>query len=158
ELQDKNRQLQALNAQLVQASDLKEAFIKVASHELRTPLTIVLGLADLARQSNGVGEPLPGWLEQIYGGSQRLNRLIDQMTKVLAAGRFERPLARREVALADLVQTAANDMAPFAVQRRQTLEVHAPPQLGTMALDADEVRDSLAHLILNAIKFTPDGG
>src|SRR5438270_7890273 len=79
ELQDKNRQLQTLNAQLVQASDLKEAFIKVASHELRTPLTIVLGLADLARQSNGVGEPLRGWLEQIYGGSQRLNRLIDQM-------------------------------------------------------------------------------
>jgi len=158
ELQEKNYQLQTLNAELVQASDLKEAFMKVASHELRTPLTIVLGLADLARQSNGVGEPLRGWLEQIYGGSQRLNRLIDQITKVLAAGRFERPLARRDVPLADLVQTAANDMVPFAVQRGQTLEVHAPPELGTMALEADKVRDSVAHLILNAIKFTPDGG
>src|SRR5438105_5809279 len=48
EVQEKNRQLEAANAELRQANELKKAFIKVASHELRTPLTIVLGLADLA--------------------------------------------------------------------------------------------------------------
>ncbi|HEV3260869.1 MAG TPA: hybrid sensor histidine kinase/response regulator [Gemmataceae bacterium] len=158
ELQEKNCQLEAMNAELRQASNLKEAFIKVASHELRTPLTIVLGLADLARQTDGVGEPLHNWLEQIYHGSQRLNRLIEQITRVLVAGRFERTLARADVSVANLVRTAANDMVPFAVQRHQTLEVDAPPELGVMALDADKLRDSVAHLILNAIKFTPDGG
>jgi len=158
ELQEKNGQLEAANAELLQASNLKEAFIKVASHELRTPLTIVLGLADLARQTGGAGEPLHNWLEQIYGGSQRLNRLIDQITQLLVAGRFDRTLARQDVALADLLHTAARDMAPFAVRRRQKLDVDAPADLGTMALDADKLRDSVAHLILNAIKFTPDQG
>lgn len=69
ELQEKNRLLEFKNQELKQASDLKEAFIKVASHELRTPLTIVLGLADLARQTEEVADPLHNWLEQIYTGS-----------------------------------------------------------------------------------------
>src|SRR5207302_8526278 len=132
EVQEKNRQLELMNAELRQANDLKDAFIKVASHELRTPLTIILGLADLARQTAGLGEPLQQWLDHIHTGSQRLNHLIDQMTKMLAAGRFERPLARKEIALADLLRSAADDMAPFLERRHQKLQVEAPADLGTM--------------------------
>src|SRR5437016_4256295 len=47
ELQVKNRELSAANAELVQTNELKEAFIRVASHELRTPLTILFGLTQL---------------------------------------------------------------------------------------------------------------
>jgi signal transduction histidine kinase len=151
ELQEKNRQLEAAN-------HLKEAFIKVASHELRTPVTIVLGLADLARQSPGLPEPLRQRLERIYGGGQRLHRLVDQMVKLLQVGRFERPLAREDVALGDLLGAAADDVAPFVEQRQQTLAVDAPPDLGTVAVEPDKLRDSVAHLLLNAVKFTADGG
>ena len=40
-------ELQATNAQLVEADRLKSAFIEVASHELNTPVAVILGLADL---------------------------------------------------------------------------------------------------------------
>jgi signal transduction histidine kinase len=158
EVQEKNRQLEAANAELRQANRLKEAFIKVASHELRTPLTIVLGLADLARHTQSVEEPLHGWLEQIFAGSQRLNRLIDQITKFLVAGRYERPLVRQPVDLADLLRLAAHDMTAFVAQRQQVLKVDLPGDLGMVNVEADKLRDSVAHLLLNAIKFTPDGG
>jgi signal transduction histidine kinase len=158
ELQEKNRRLGALNTELQQASDLKEAFIKVASHELRTPLTIVLGLADLARQTDGVGQPMGQWLDHIYTGTQRLNDLVQQMTKLLAAGRFERSLVRRETSLAELLQAAAAELAPFVQKRKQTLVVDAPGDLGAIFVDAAKLRDSVEHLLLNAIKFTPDGG
>jgi signal transduction histidine kinase len=158
ELQEKNRQLEAMNAELRQAGELKEAFIKVANHELRTPLTIVLGLADLARQTDGVAEPVHSWLEQIYSGGQRLNRLIEQMGKHLLAGTFDRPVVRQPVQLDELLRSAAAEMTPFVQQRRQTLEVQAPAELGTMDLEPDKLRDSVEHLVLNAIKFTPDAG
>src|SRR5947209_7168038 len=134
ELQEKNRQLETANAELLQANELKKAFIKVASHELRTPLTIVLGLADLAQRQPGVEQPLRHWLERIYAGSLRLNERVDQMIKLLLADRFERTLARKDVDLAAMLKAAADDVGTFIGQRRQRLEVDLPPGLGTMAI------------------------
>ena len=52
----------------------------------------------------------------------------------------------------------AQPSAVVAPPRRQELVADVPPELGTMNVDADKVRDSLNHLLLNAIKFTPDEG
>jgi signal transduction histidine kinase len=158
ELQEKNRQLEAANAELRQGNELKKAFIRVASHELRTPLTIVYGLADLARRSPDVGEPLRHWLERIYAAGERLSGMVDQMLKLLQADRFERPLVREEVPLTELLHQAVADVVTFVEWRRQKLETDIPPDLGRLAVEADKVRDSVAHLLLNAVKFTPDGG
>ena len=157
-VQQKNVQLEEANAELRQANDLKKAFIKVASHELRTPLTIVMGLSDLARRTPGVGEPLGHWMERIYAGSLRLNERIDLMIKLLLADRFERPLARRPVDLAGLLRGAAAEVGTFIEQRNQTLTVDAPADLGTLAVEEDKLRDSVFQLLINAVKFTPDGG
>jgi signal transduction histidine kinase len=158
ELQEKNRQLESANAELRQANDLKKAFIKVASHELRTPLTIVLGLADLAQRQPDLAPQLRHWLERIYAGGVRLNERVDQMVKLLLADRFERPLDRREVELGDLLRKAAADVSVFIEQRHQRLEVDVPADLGTFAIDPDKVRDSVFQILVNAVKFTPDGG
>src|SRR5437763_390845 len=89
ELQDKNRQLQRSN-------ELKEAFIRVASHELRTPLTILYGLTQLAIQTPEVGGQVRDWLDSIHRAAGRMDRLVNQIVKMLQVGRFERPLQRRE--------------------------------------------------------------
>src|SRR5204862_2116001 len=123
ELQEKNRQLETANESLLQANELKKAFIKVASHELRTPLTIVLGLADLAQRQPDLSPQLRHWLERIYAGSVRLNERVDQMIKLLLADHFERPLARQKVDLTELLRTAAADVTTFIEQRRQKLEL-----------------------------------
>ena len=158
ELQVKNRELESANQQLSQANDLKKAFIKVASHELRTPLTIVMGLSDLARNAPNLQAPLDRWVDRIYAGSQRLNVSIDQMVKMLLADQFDRPLVRTDVDLAQLLRAAAADVGSFVEQRKQTLEVDVPADLGTLRVEADKIRDSVAQLLMNAIKFTPDGG
>lgn len=158
EVWEQNRRLEIVNTELRQANDLKVAFIKVASHELRTPLTIMLGLSELAYMHGDASPDLKSWIEQIHQGSKRLGRLIDQIVQMLLSGTFERPLARTEVALADLIQQAAADVAPFLAQRRQRLDIHVPDDLGTLAVEPDKLRDSLTHLLLNAVKFTPDGG
>jgi signal transduction histidine kinase len=158
ELQEKNRQLEEANAELRQANELKKAFIRVASHELRTPLTIILGLSDLARRTQNLAHPLSHWLDRIHAGGQRLNIMVDQMLKLLLAERFERPLAMEAVDLAELLRRAAEDVATFAEWRHLTLDIDLPADLGTITVEPDKIRDSVAHLLLNAIKFTPDGG
>jgi signal transduction histidine kinase len=158
ELQEKNRQLEAINAELRQANEIKKAFIKVASHELRTPLTIILGLSDLAQRTAEPGSPLHHWLERIYASGQRLNERVDLMIKLLLADRFERPLARQEVSLTTLLRRAAADVASFVEQRRQQLLLDFPEDLGTVWVEPDKIHDSICQLLINAIKFTPDEG
>jgi len=158
ELKEKNVQLEAANVELRQANELKKAFIKVASHELRTPLTIVMGLSDLGRHTPGVPANVVEWLDRIHVGSIRLNERVDLMIKLLLADRFERPLLPSPVSLSALVKSAAQEVATFIDQRKQKLEVDVPGDLGTINVEEDKIHDCVFHLLVNAIKFTPDGG
>lgn len=158
ELQEKNEQLEAANQELQQANEMKSAFIKVASHELRTPLTIVMGLSELAHLTLDVPPPLNEWIERIYKSSQRLNDRINQMIKLLMAGRYEKPLARDHVDAAGLLRAAAGDVQTFIDQRKQHLEVTLPDNLGNIFVEEDKIHDSVLQLLINAVKFTPDGG
>jgi signal transduction histidine kinase len=158
EVQDKNKQLEEANAELRQANELKRAFIRVASHELRTPLTIVMGLSELAQHAQGISEPLQDWIERIHTGSVRLNRSVDQMVKLLLAERFERPLTPKPVELPRLLNAAAEEVGSFISQRRQKLVRVIPDDLGIIQAEEDKLYDSVVQLLVNAIKFTPDGG
>jgi len=151
ELQDKNQEL-------LEANEIKEAFIRVASHELRTPLTILYGLMQLALATPGLVQPWLDWIRNSLKASERLNRLVDQLTKMLLAGQFERPLDKRPTELAPLLKQAAQDVRPFVEQRKQELGVKLDSDLGTLNIEAAKIRDSVEHLLLNAIKFTPDQG
>jgi signal transduction histidine kinase len=158
ELENKNRQLEQTNAELAQANALKTAFIEVASHELRTPLTILLGMTDLAARAPGVQDPLRGWLERIRHAGERLVHLVNQLITMLSVGRFDRPLERRPVDAGALLDEAVHDVEPFVELRQQSLARDWPADLGTIHVEPAKVRDSINHLLLNAIKFTPDGG
>jgi signal transduction histidine kinase len=161
ELKTKNAELERANVELKRADELKSAFIRVASHELRTPLTILMGLADLTTrqgEAGGLPEPAAGWVRRMYTASQRLQHLIDQILRMLAAQQFERRPDRRPTDLGRLVRKAIDDVRPFAEIRHQQLEIDAPENSVSIDVDEEKIRDSVNHLLLNAIKFTPDGG
>src|SRR5258706_3083504 len=158
ELRTKNTELELANAQLKRADELKNAFIRVASHELRTPLTILVGMSDLAARQGGAVEPLAGWIKRIHAAGLRLKYLIDQIVSMLTAQQFERKPDVRPTDLGQLVRRAIDDVRPFAEVRRQELRTDLPDDPGTIEVDEQKIRDSINHLLLNAIKFTPDGG
>jgi signal transduction histidine kinase len=157
QLQRKNAELEAANAELKRADELKNAFIRVASHELRTPLTILMGMSDLAARQ-GTVEPLHSWLNRINAAALRLKYLIDQIVGMLAAQQFERKPELKPTDLGNLVRQALDDVRPFAEVRQQKLREELPADPGVINVDEQKIRDSLNHLLLNAIKFTPDGG
>jgi signal transduction histidine kinase len=151
-------ELQEKNLELQQANEMKEAFIRVASHELRTPLTILYGLTQLALSTPGLVQPWLDWIRGSLKAGERLNRLVDQLTKMLLAGQFERPLEKRPTELTPLLKQAAEDVRPFVEQRRQELSMKLDLNLGSLNIEAQKIRDCVEHLLLNAIKFTPDQG
>lgn len=152
-------ELEVKNATLARASDLKSAFIRVLGHELRTPLTIQLGLTRLALRSPGLAPPeVRDWLGRIERAAQRLYRRSEQLMVLLHGEHFARSMDKAPIDIAVIVREAADEVRPFVDQRHQVLVVDAPSDLGSVVVDASKIEDSLNQLLLNAIKFTPDGG
>jgi len=154
----KNEQLKKANRELHEASELKTAFIQVSSHELRTPLTLLLGLSDLAARAPGIPEPARGWIGQIKAASDRMMHLVNQIVTMLSAGKFDKSIQKQPTDLADLLQLAVDDVRPFIELRKQTIACDCPKDLGSLPLEPERMRDCINHLLMNAIKFTPDGG
>src|SRR6266480_3094922 len=151
-------ELQRKNEELERANSLKQAFIEVASHELRTPLTILSGLVGLSLRVQSLGDPLKDWLKRIDQAGQRLQMLVNQLVTMLEAKKFDRPLEKKTVELTALLRQSVDDVRPFIELRKQTLDLQVDQNLGAMELDELKVRDCINHLLLNAIKFTPDNG
>jgi signal transduction histidine kinase len=158
DLKSANEQLTQANKQLHEANELKSAFIQVASHELRTPLTILVGLTNLASRSPNLQGPLKEWISRIEIAARRLQRLVDQIVSMLAANQFDPPMNCQPTDVKQLLQHAADDVMPFVELRRQKLEQNIGSGVDPVNIDAEMIRDSIDHLLLNAIKFTPDEG
>ena len=147
----------ALQAQLLDAVQAKNLFVASASHELRAPLQTI-GLA-LHRLGTG---PLDAAQRQCWqvaqAASQTLVQLIDD---VLDLSRFEAGEVRLQpapVALALLLGQIVAQHRLAAEARGLQLALHLAPGLPEQALlDALRLRQLLANLIGNAIKFTQHG-
>ena len=158
EVQEKNEQLEGANEELRRANDLKRAFIRVASHELRTPLTIVMGLSELAKGTPAIKPPLSDWMSQIHKASVRLNERVDLVVKMLMTEQFDKRLQLREVHLPELIRAAAAEVMTFVERRRQVLDIAVQDGLAPIFVEPEKLQDSIVQLLINAIKFTPDGG
>src|SRR5204862_172950 len=72
--------------------------------------------------------------------------------------KFDRPLEKKTVELTALLRQSVDDVRPFIELRKQTLDLQVDQNLGSMELDELKIRDCINHLLLNAVKFTPDNG
>ncbi len=142
----------------IRVAKLKQAFIEVASHELRTPLTILLGMTQLARRTPDLEPSLSRWLDLIARAGTRLDRVVDQIVTMLMEGKVSGVESRVSADLGDLLRGAAEHVASFVEQRHQTLSIDVPDDLDSVVVDREKIQDSVANLLINAIKFTPDGG
>lgn len=148
------------NAELTEANRLKQAFIEVASHELNTPVAVVLGMTELWKmtQAEAASPAERGWIDRIQAAGRRLAATVERMLKLLRADRFTDTLDLNETELEPLLRQVVADLGPFLQARHQRIEVRVAPGLGAAEVDPSKLGDILTNLIINAIKFTPDGG
>jgi signal transduction histidine kinase len=152
-------ELQATNARLIEASRLKSAFIEVASHELNTPVAVILGLTELWRlQDAPTATPQQrAWNDRLRAAAERLAAIVERMLKLLRSEQFAATLDAHDTDLESLIHQTASQVDPFLQARHQTLEMDLDPDLGRAEVDSEKLSDALTNLLVNAIKFSPDG-
>jgi signal transduction histidine kinase len=136
---------------------LKDEFIAIVSHELRTPVASIYGAALTLRSRELSDEQRESMNAIIYHESDRLARLVGDVLWVnrLQAGRIETTIeAVDAVDLATVVVDAARAHAPPQFALELSCEAPLPP----VAADAEKLRQVLANLVDNAVKYSPHGG
>ncbi|WP_341677581.1 transporter substrate-binding domain-containing protein [Niveibacterium sp. SC-1] len=153
----------ALQAELVaardaalDAADRLTLFLGALSHEIRTPMNGVTGLVDALSHS-----PLDD--EQRYqlgvvarSARMALEILGDSLDLARAeAGRLQLDPRPTDVRL--LAEDVAAMLAPLAAERRLSFQLAVAPELPLLMLDGLRLRQIMANLLTNALRYTERG-
>jgi two-component system phosphate regulon sensor histidine kinase PhoR len=139
---------------------MKKDFVTAVSHELRTPLTSIYGFAEtLLRQDVLFGEEeRRTFLGYITSESERLTGIVDQLLNAarLDTGDLQVNLAPTDVGAVIAGVVEAAEQAPHVDGHRFVVDLRDEP----LAAEADreKLRQVLASLVDNAVKFSPGGG
>jgi len=138
---------------------MRSDFVSTVSHELRAPLTSIYGFAAtlLREDVEFDDEERKTFLTYIESEAQRLTTIVDKLLSVarLDVGDLHLDLAAIDVrsVVADAVDGARTEAAAA-----HEFVVELPEAPLTARTDADKLRQVLANLVDNAVRFSPGGG
>lgn len=152
--------LQKTNKILRQLDRNKLEFIQVAAHELRTPLTVLKGYVNVMRSFPDIkaNVSLNEVVEGIIKGADRMHEVVNLMLDVTRIDVETLKVASLPLPLKRVINDLVLDLTKAAAGRGIEISIqHAKDTPGIQA-DPTLIQKALYHLIVNAIKYTPDGG
>ena len=144
---------------LRQLERVRTEFVANVSHELRTPLTAIKGyLETLLSGALDERENARRFLEIVLRHSERLGRLLNDLTDLSNIELGKVTLRREPVRIADVVGSVIDIIEPRAARARVTVSARLAADLRDVSADHDRLAQILINLIDNAVKYTPEGG
>jgi signal transduction histidine kinase len=139
--------------------ELKTDFIATVSHEVRTPLSAIYGAAmTLRREDLALDEEGRGRLVKIVADeADRLARIVNE---ILLANHIDSGRLRLVSERVDPVESVRKVLESTRIYAPEGIEIEllAPDEAPAVACDSDRLRQVLANLVDNAVKYSPDGG
>jgi len=127
------------------------------AHELRTPMTRLRGSAEMALRSNpdpqAYRQALTDCLEEAEQALTMLNALMDVAEAEAGAMKLE----MEEVELSALIGSAVGLYEHVAEEKGVAIEITLPERI-VLRADQRRLRQAVANLLDNAVKYTPAGG
>jgi signal transduction histidine kinase len=130
-----------------------EAFSYSVSHDLRTPLRAIDGYARIVLDDHASDLTPDGrrYLERVSTNVHAMGSMIDGLLAFSRLG--QQQLDRRVVDVEPMARQVADDLAPTGEGRSVTISIGA---LAQAQADPALVRQVLANLVSNAVKYTRD--
>lgn len=148
------------NLELERLDRMKSHFIGMISHEFKTPLTSILGGTEflLNNYDNIVDPEQRRMLEMIHNGGARLNEIVSDLLKVIKLETGSSPVKKVTLQLCEIIESLQEHFKPLLIERKQTIVFETPSELPYFNGDREYLEEVFTELLINAMKFTPDGG
>ena len=156
EVDDLARSFNRMAADLEHAETLRNNLLADISHELRTPLTVLSGQLHAALDKVYTLDEEE--LANLYGQTQHLIHLVEDLRLLAQAEARRLPLAIGTVNLADLWRELAANFSLVAEEKGIRFRVAPMDELPPISADPGRLRQVFSNLLDNAIRHTPPGG
>ena len=132
-------------------------FTRALVHELKTPLTPVLASSELL-MAELHDEPWVSIAGNIHRGALNLSKRIDGLLDLAKVEIGILQLNTKMVDVQELLQRVTNDITAMVSRNGQTMKLDVPPSLPMIWADEERLQQVLLNLLVNASKFTHEGG
>ena len=139
---------------------MKSDFVSTVSHELRTPLTSIYGFAEtLLRQDVLFGEEERAtFLRYIASESERLTAIVDRLLSVAQLDTGDMAVQLADTDVGAVVSEAVRSLEAGDGPDGHRFVVALSDEPLAAAADRDKLGQVLAHLLDNAVRYSPAGG
>lgn len=168
-LEGANTELEGANEKLKKLDQQKSEFVSIASHQLRSPLTVIKGYLSMFLEGEPeladtkAGTITPKGVEVMKTMFESTNRLAHIIEDFLNVSRIEQGRMKYEMSDFDVRHMATdvvNELKGQVADHKLTLDFKdkTPSESYMVKADSGKLRQVIANVIDNSIKYTPQGG
>jgi signal transduction histidine kinase len=136
---------------------IKSDFVSAVSHDLRSPLTAILGYVELIGRAGPTTELQREFIRRVQFSVQNITSLINDL---LDLGRIEAGFDthKEAVDLDGVLDYCIESLQSKIEEKRQDLELSSAGALPPVFGNPTRLRQMVANLLGNAVKYTQDQG
>jgi signal transduction histidine kinase len=155
------KDLEEANEKLKGLDQLKSEFLSLATHQIRAPLTAIKGYSSMLLEGDYGELPTKAResVETIKKSCQHLVNIVEDFLNISRIEQGRMVYEKSKFDVADLVRETTNEIRPNVENAGLSLNIKIPNDFyGKILADRGKIKQVIANILDNAIKYTPHGG
>ena len=151
------RTFNSMLGRLAQAFGVQKRLSANAAHELRTPLSMLRAEIEVTLSRPRTEEQYRDSLASLLADANHMSGIVNRLLLVARSEAGALEVNSQPIDLADAVVEAVERSRPMAEQRQIEVSAQTPERCDTSG-DAPMIRQLLDNILVNALRYTPEGG